>query len=64
MDDAHVTSDTAGTVETPADLSERDRAALEKVASLLPDLRFGTILLVIHDGEVVQVEAAEKIRMR
>ena len=38
--------------------------ALSKVASILRTLRYGTILLVIHDGEVVQIEAAEKIRMR
>ena len=43
---------------------ERDAEALRTVASILRKLRYGTILLVVHDGEVVQIEAAEKIRMR
>jgi hypothetical protein len=44
--------------------NERDAEALRTVASILRKLRYGTILLVVHDGEVVQIEAAEKIRMR
>ena len=56
--------DAPAPIDAAADLGPRGREALSKVASLLRDLRYGTILLVVHDGEVVQIEAAEKIRMR
>ena len=45
-------------------LSEEERAVLLKVAEVLRKLRFGTVLLVVQDGKVVQIEMAEKIRLR
>lgn len=45
-------------------LSDEERAVLLKVADVLHKLRFGTILLVVQDGKVVQIEMAEKIRLR
>ena len=36
---------------------------LLRVGDMLRKLRFGTVLLVIHDGKVVQIETAEKIRL-
>src|SRR5581483_278741 len=46
------------------DLSDEERAVLERVVDVLRRLRFGTVLLVVQDGKVVQIEMAEKIRLR
>jgi hypothetical protein len=35
-----------------------------KVIEVLRKLKFGTVLLVVQDGKVVQIEMAEKIRLR
>lgn len=65
MDEAPTANDTApAPIGTAEDVRDRDREALERVAALLRELRYGTILLVVHDGEVVQIEAAQKIRLR
>jgi hypothetical protein len=45
-------------------LSEEERAVLLKVVEVLRKINFGTILLVVQDGKVVQIEMAEKIRLR
>ena len=45
-------------------LSEQEQAVLLKVAEVLRKLDFGTVLLVVQDGKVVQIEMAEKIRLR
>jgi hypothetical protein len=45
-------------------LSEEERAILLRVAEVLRKLKFGTLLLVVQDGKVVQIEMAEKIRLR
>jgi hypothetical protein len=37
---------------------------IPQVARLLRKVRFGTVLLVVQDGKVVQIEMAEKIRLR
>lgn len=36
---------------------------LLRVSGMLRKVRFGTVLLVVHDGKVVQIETAEKIRL-
>ena len=36
---------------------------LLRVGEMLRKLRFGTVLLVVQDGKVVQIEMAEKIRL-
>ncbi|MGZ8637184.1 MAG: DUF2292 domain-containing protein [Actinomycetota bacterium] len=35
-----------------------------RVADVLRSVRFGSVLLVVQDGRVVQIEMAEKIRLR
>ena len=45
-------------------LSDEERAVLLRVAEVLRKLKFGTVLLVVQDGKVVQIEMAEKIRLR
>jgi hypothetical protein len=65
----------SGTVEpagTPDDavikqlaaLSPEEREVLLKVVDILRRLQFGTVLLVVQDGKVVQIEMAEKFRLR
>jgi hypothetical protein len=44
--------------------SDEERAVLLRVAEVLRKLKFGTVLLVVQDGKVVQIEMAEKIRLR
>jgi hypothetical protein len=58
-----------GGEQRPADaaleaLSDEERAVLAKVAEVLRKVKFGTVLLVVQDGKVIQIEMAEKIRLR
>jgi hypothetical protein len=46
------------------DLSDEERVVVERVVEVLRKLKFGTVLLVVQDGKVVQIEMAEKIRLR
>jgi hypothetical protein len=45
-------------------LSDDERAVLAKVGVILRRLSFGTVVLVVQDGKVVQIEMAEKFRLR
>jgi hypothetical protein len=45
-------------------LSDEERVVVERVVEVLRKLKFGTVLLVVQDGKVVQIETAEKIRLR
>jgi hypothetical protein len=47
-----------------ADLSDHEREVLARVVQVLRKVNFGTVLLVVQDGKVVQIEMAEKIRLR
>ena len=47
-----------------SDLTPEEREILLRVAEILERLHFGTILLVVQDGKVVQIEMAEKFRLR
>ena len=51
-------------VDDLADLTDDERVVLLKVAEVLRRIDFGTILLVVQDGKVVQIELAEKFRLR
>jgi hypothetical protein len=46
------------------DLSEEERVVLAKVADIVRRINYGTVVLVIQDGKVAQVEMAEKFRLR
>ena len=53
------------TVDDPlAALTEEERAVLVKVAEIVRKIQFGTVVLVIQDAKVVQIEMAEKFRLR
>ena len=41
---------------------DRDREALEHIRAALVGLRFGEIVIAVHDGEIVQIARTEKIR--
>ena len=45
-------------------LTEEEKLVLAKVAEILRKIQFGTVVLVVQDGKVVQVEMAEKFRVR
>jgi hypothetical protein len=47
-----------------SNLSQEEQAVLLKVADILKRIQFGTVVLVIQDGRVVQIEMAEKFRLR
>jgi hypothetical protein len=46
------------------DLSDEERDVLARVAEVLRRINFGTVVLVVQDGKVVQIEMAEKFRLR
>ena len=61
------TGDSQGTADeqlTALELSEEERLVLAKVAGIVRRISYGTVVLVIQDGKVVQIEMAEKFRLR
>ena len=50
--------------ERLAALSEEERAVLAKVSEIVRKIQYGTVVLVIQDSKVVQIEMAEKFRLR
>ncbi len=46
------------------DLSAVEQQVLSRVADVVRKIQYGTVVLVIQDGKVVQIEMAEKFRMR
>jgi hypothetical protein len=54
----------SGAVAPDLGLSTEELEVLLRVAELLRTLEFGSVLVVVHEGRVVQIEMAEKIRLR
>jgi hypothetical protein len=50
--------------ERLGELTDEERLVLARVADIVRKIRFGTVVLVIQDGKVVQIEMAEKFRLR
>jgi hypothetical protein len=46
-----------------AELPDARRELLLHVSDLLDGVAYGTVVLVLHEGNVVQVETSEKIRL-
>jgi hypothetical protein len=46
------------------ELTDEERRVLANVAGILRRIKFGTVVLVVQDGKVVQIEMAEKFRLR
>jgi hypothetical protein len=64
MPEEAVTGVDASTSEEWSNLPPEEQAVLLKVAEILKRIQFGTVVLVIQDGKVVQIEMAEKFRLR
>ena len=47
-----------------AALSLEEQEVLKRVAEIVRKINYGTVVLVIQDGKVVQIEMAEKFRLR
>ena len=45
-------------------LTHEERTVLARVADVLRRIQFGSVLIVVQDGKVVQIEMAEKFRLR
>ena len=43
-------------------MKDRDRDILEHVRTALAGLKFGEIVIAVHDGEIVQIARTEKFR--
>ena len=60
--------DTAAPDGEPApelgDFTGEELAVLARVGAVLRRIGFGTVSLVVQDGRVVQIEMAEKFRLR
>ena len=55
------TRTTTAAVRTPS--KEASPAWLELVREQVASLKFGTILITVHDSRIVQVEKSEKVRL-
>jgi hypothetical protein len=53
-----------GASEKLASLTDEERAVLAKVSDIVRKIQYGTVVLVIQDSKVVQIEMAEKFRLR
>jgi len=46
------------------ELTDDELEVIRRVRDSLRSIRFGTVLIVVQDGRVMQIETAEKIRLR
>ena len=46
------------------EVDDETAEAVERMREALRGLRYGTVTAVVHDGEIVQVERTEKLRLR
>jgi hypothetical protein len=66
----HAVAPADGPAEVPsdiaryADLDPARRALLLRMDELLDEIVFGTVVIVLQDGRVIQIETSEKIRLR
>jgi hypothetical protein len=49
--------------QQPATPTEHERAVLEEVLQSIRGVQFGSVLITIHQGEVVGIETATKKRL-
>jgi len=50
------------TVEPEIDLSIVERELLQKVLRALRVIRYGSVVLTVHDGHLVEIQKTERIR--
>lgn len=53
---------TAGTQDWQHDLSATERELLREVALALRSIRYGSVVLTVHDGRIVELNKTERIR--
>jgi len=58
--DSHAPERRDGHQASPAD---RSAAALQRIGQALHGLRYGSVLAIVQDGVVVQIERTEKSRL-
>lgn len=46
-----------------SDASELEQRVFRELARTLRSMRFGSVLLTVHEGRVVEIHRTEKIRM-
>ena len=63
-DEPDVPADASVPPSNPAALDADELEVIRRVRDSLRSIRFGTVLIVVQDGKVVQIETAEKIRLR
>ena len=61
---AEATDPTSASELAQLRLTDEEKLVLAKVANVLRRIQFGTVVLVVQDGKVVQIEMAEKFRLR
>lgn len=45
-------------------LSDEERTVMMRVVDILRRIQYGTVVIVVQDGKVIQIEMAEKFRLR
>ena len=50
--------------DVPKDLTREELAIAFRVIEALRGVRFGSVQLQVHEGKVVQLDVAEKLRLR
>lgn len=50
--------------ERVSSLSDEELDMMKRVVEILRKIQFGTVVIVVQDGKVVQIEMAEKFRLR
>jgi hypothetical protein len=48
--------------EKQPEFSPRERELLQEVAAAVRDIRYGSVVLTIHDGRIVELTKTERIR--
>jgi len=63
---AHAVAGREGTPITgvPKDLTREELTLAFRVIEALRGIRFGSVQVLVHDGKVVQIDVAEKLRLR
>jgi hypothetical protein len=51
-------------MQVPKDLSREELSIAFRVIEAMRGMRFGSVQLQIHEGKVVQIDVAEKLRIR
>ena len=51
-----------GRTELEKDLSLEERELLQEILRALRAIRYGSVVLTVHDGKIVEVQKTERIR--